>query len=209
MAEVHEVAPDGDVRLIFGSEEKGNCTHILVSSVFLSFGSPVFKAMLGPHFKEGATLASGTRLDLPLPEDCPGAMLAICEVMHMKTSTCSIPSVDSLLQVALLVDKYDCRAAMSYAMKDWMRLAKSKCLDRNILNLFIIAYLMEFSKSFTKYGCALVANTEPEFKLTPPDYIPETLQRTIGKNTQRVAPAIEERTDFEIRGSDRRGVRRK
>ncbi|PPJ60482.1 hypothetical protein CBER1_03183 [Cercospora berteroae] len=198
MAEVHEVVPDGDVRLIFGSEENGNSTHILVSPVVLSFGSP-----------EGATLASGTRLDLPLPEDCPEGMLAICEVMHMKTPTYPTPSVDSLLQVALLVDKYDCRAAMCFAMKIWMQSVEGKLLVRDSLNLFIIAYLMDFRKSFSKYGRVLVADTEPEFNLTPPDCIPETLQRaieTLSDSRQQLRKELvskfEEVIDEECAGSD-------
>ncbi|KAM3421011.1 hypothetical protein BST61_g1435 [Cercospora zeina] len=180
MAEVHEVAPDGDVKLICGSEENENLIHIIVSSVVLSLGSPVFKAMLGAHFKEGTTLATGAQLELPLPEDSPRAMLAICEVMHMKSVTRAAPSVDQLVKIVMLVDKYDCRGALNYAMREWIRCTEEIAPgDMDRLHLFVIAYLMELRQDFSKFGYHLVGKSSLSFRFDPPNDIPETLQRAI------------------------------
>lgn len=133
--------------------------------------------------QEGATLATGARLDLPLPEDCPQAMLSICEVMHMKKPTCPTPEVGSLLKMARLVDKYDCRAAMFFAMKEWIRLASGKSTDRSGLDLFIIAYLMESPTDFKKYGRLVISRTPPFISITAPEGIDDNLRRMIGMSS--------------------------
>jgi hypothetical protein len=46
--------PQGDIRLIVSGERR----QILVSSVVMRLSSKVFKAMLGPNFKEGNELKS-------------------------------------------------------------------------------------------------------------------------------------------------------
>jgi hypothetical protein len=52
-SETVEIDPAGDVRLEIGRESKS----LLVSSKVLSLASSVFKAMFGPHFQEGNSLA--------------------------------------------------------------------------------------------------------------------------------------------------------
>lgn len=40
--------------------------------------------MLGPKFREGQALADDSRIDIPLPEDDPGAMESICNVLPFR-----------------------------------------------------------------------------------------------------------------------------
>ncbi|KAF2209640.1 hypothetical protein CERZMDRAFT_100423 [Cercospora zeae-maydis SCOH1-5] len=181
MAEVQQLAPNGDVKLICSSAATEWSTEIIVSSVVLSLASPVFKVMLGPHFKEGATLASGEKLELPLPDDDAQAMLTICQVIHMRAVSCSPPTAKQLLNIALLADKYDCRLALSYAMGEWIQIARVTFSNQDRLDLFKVAYLMEYPKDFAEFGRLLVLNSPPKFHMTAPESIDDRLRRTIDK----------------------------
>jgi len=55
-----------------------------VSSHILKTGSRVFKALLGPAFGEGHTLAQCSSIEFPLPDDTAECMLVIWNVMHMR-----------------------------------------------------------------------------------------------------------------------------
>ncbi|KAK4893883.1 hypothetical protein LTR27_007909 [Elasticomyces elasticus] len=75
-----DIVPDGDVYLICGN---GSSVKIRVASASLIRGSDAFKAMLGPHFKEGRQLASkvGT-VEIELEDDDPEAMTMLCRALH-------------------------------------------------------------------------------------------------------------------------------
>ncbi|MCJ1441771.1 MAG: hypothetical protein MMC23_002263 [Stictis urceolatum] len=105
---------DGD-----SDREQGDL-HIRVSSKHLIFASPVFKALLSPHFEEGSTLASTGRVDLPLPEDDPRAMLSLLGVIHNRFQ--HVPDTldsDELIDVAILVDKYELHDATHLQTEKW------------------------------------------------------------------------------------------
>ncbi|KAM3421012.1 hypothetical protein BST61_g1436 [Cercospora zeina] len=89
MATVHELSPEGDVKLICGSEEEGNEMHIIVCSAVLRHGSP-----------EGAILATGARLDLSLPDDDAASMLTICQLMHLQSPVPKVLSSGAVLKLA-------------------------------------------------------------------------------------------------------------
>lgn len=82
-----DIYPHGDVILACGSDYgDGKITTLRVSAAVLGLGSPVFKAMFKPHFKEGTDLfdqLSGVPLLIKLPEDDPLAMEVICTIMHL------------------------------------------------------------------------------------------------------------------------------
>lgn len=77
--------------------------------------------MLGPHFKEGHTLAATSSIELPLPEDDPEAMLTLCRVLHFHNKeTVLLFDVNHILGVAVLADKYDCTEAMMPSVACWV-----------------------------------------------------------------------------------------
>ncbi|KAI7277108.1 hypothetical protein KC335_g99 [Hortaea werneckii] len=78
-----DVAADGDIILAL---PQNLC--IRVSSAVLSLVSPVFKAMLGPRFREGSESRSSSQpKEISLPEDDGIAMKHLCLLLHAQ-GTC-------------------------------------------------------------------------------------------------------------------------
>ncbi|USW55797.1 Putative BTB/POZ domain-containing protein [Septoria linicola] len=108
---VEIIAPDGDVILLVGTEDK---QRLQVSSATLSSISPVFKALLGPHFREGQQPRSSSNpVSISLPDDESDDMNRLCQIAHLKFEE-DLESLycDDILQLAVLVDKYDCSALL-------------------------------------------------------------------------------------------------
>jgi hypothetical protein len=112
------IAPDGDVIFILVDG-----VIVRVSSVVLSYASSIFATMLGDKFLEGQHERSALhpkRIDLP--NDDPEAMVSLCKMIHFHTEDSEIlnglPSLQlsvRLLNVAILMDKYDCIDALCLA----------------------------------------------------------------------------------------------
>ncbi|KAK5128374.1 hypothetical protein LTR85_003042 [Meristemomyces frigidus] len=95
--------------------------QIRVSSAMMSYGSPVFKAMLGNDFKEGRQLKTASRVEIQLPDDNARVMVIICQVLHLRHYALPADlSSSEILQVAALADKYDCVEALRFASQHWM-----------------------------------------------------------------------------------------
>ena len=61
-----DIDPHGDVILIVGQDKK----RLRVSAMMLFAASPVFKALLGPHFREGQRPRSASNpTEITLPDD--------------------------------------------------------------------------------------------------------------------------------------------
>lgn len=108
-----DVAADGDIILALPQN-----LYIRVSSAVLSLVSPVFKAMLGPRFKEGHVPRSSDQpIEIPLPEDDGITMKHLCLLLHGRTGDSyshgdrTFPT--QLHALAVLADKYDCVEAIS------------------------------------------------------------------------------------------------
>ncbi|GIZ45956.1 hypothetical protein CKM354_000910100 [Cercospora kikuchii] len=192
MAEVHQVAPRGDVKLICPNEGDEEGTFIIVSSVVLRMGSAVFEAMLGPHFKEGLTLAGGARLELPLPEDEAASMLTMCQVMHMKAVTAAPATSKELLGLAVLADKYDCKIALSYPVSNWMQQPSIRESNQDRVNLFTAAYLMGLHHDFTMLGKDIVMQScsQAFSGSLIPDRRPQKAIATLNKQRTRIVRQI-------------------
>ncbi|RMY74134.1 hypothetical protein D0863_03429 [Hortaea werneckii] len=108
-----DIAADGDIILALPENR-----YLRVSSTVLSLVSPVFKAMLGPHFREGNQPRSSDQpIEISLPEDDGIAMKHLCLLLHGRTGDSyshgnrTFPT--QLHALAVLADKYDCVEAIS------------------------------------------------------------------------------------------------
>ncbi|KAK0778160.1 hypothetical protein LTR91_008895 [Friedmanniomyces endolithicus] len=120
-SEVIEIAPHGDVLLLCGEQVgEGKIVGLRVNSHIMSYGSPVFKALLGPVFKEGTTLAASSTVGVPLPEDNPEHMARLCNIFHMRGDNVSQFDLISLEEFAQLCDKYDCTLATKPAVERYI-----------------------------------------------------------------------------------------
>jgi hypothetical protein len=96
--------------------------HIKVSSKHLMLASPVFKAMLHNNFQEGQTLRATGTLQLPLPDDDPYALTILLDIIHARTKKVArAVSKDQILQIAILVDKYQLHELMEIYSDEWIR----------------------------------------------------------------------------------------
>lgn len=177
-----EIDPDGDVLLAVGPSEDSHVL-LLVSSKVLSLASPVFRAMFGPYFKEGqalreekyvlsrpepipAPLTIGCRnpakpLQLPLPDDDLSGVTILCNYLHHRhLSLPKSPSLDLVVGVARVADKYDCTAILRPVVAAWMRpyLFKASA-EPQLRDLLALACLFDDAWSFkTVTAQILLAN---------------------------------------------------
>lgn len=168
---------DGDVILICGEDE----VSLRVSSIILSLASPVFKAMLQGNFAEGrAQRSSITPQRIKLREDSPEGMIVFCTLLHRHTiaETCldsdDVSGVgDSLLQFALIVDKYNC--ATSFALYVETILARildaigsdnSKAQSLSLMATYTVsAYLLQEAKSFAVFTRFMLTRCNERFSI--------------------------------------------
>lgn len=78
--------------------------------------SPVFAALLGPHFLEGQTpRTSSNPVEIPLLEDDAQAMSDLCRLLHHTPvpELASTEDLDRVVAFALAAHKWDCTEALS------------------------------------------------------------------------------------------------
>ena len=147
-----EIDPDGDVVFQFPNGSK-----IQVSSKALSLGSPVFKAMFGSNFAEGSKLQQGKPCQVELDDDVI-AMTTLCNILHHRNK--NVPgahSGSSLMQLAIITDKYDCLEAIShYSRLTFTNLLTSKIPVNDIGPLLLAALLLDEPIAFQRTSRELV-----------------------------------------------------
>ncbi|PVH85230.1 hypothetical protein DL98DRAFT_483721 [Cadophora sp. DSE1049] len=94
------------------------------SSKVLSMISPVFHRMLGPDFKEGATLKAAQSVVIHLPDDDSDAMVILLNIIHGRTR--QVPRKidfenDLLTELATLVDYYQLYEVTELFSDTWLR----------------------------------------------------------------------------------------
>ncbi|KAI7146128.1 hypothetical protein KC343_g14351 [Hortaea werneckii] len=160
-----DIAADGDVILALPQN-----LYLRVSSNALTLVSPVFKAMLGPRFREGKEpRSSDCPIEIPLPEDDGVAMKHLCLLLHGRTgdSYChgdrTFPT--QLEALAVLADKYDCVEAIAlqaeamlsrfwmYRATDHLRIQQLACLISASALLGLAPYFYVFTKSLVLDYC--------------------------------------------------------
>ncbi len=107
------ISPIGDRILSIGPEKKRFRVHTGV----LSNASKAFRALLGPHFREG----QDTMEDISLPEDDPEILEIIFNVVHIRNN--AIPSrlaPQKLFQLAISADKWGFMEAFRFSSSQWL-----------------------------------------------------------------------------------------
>jgi hypothetical protein len=148
---VIEIASDGDVILVVGSEAR-----IRVSSRSLIRTSKPFSAMFSPEWKEGRkSLSQDELVDVHLPEDDPEALKLICAVMHHRNE--AVPrnlSAVEVFRVAVAADKYDCVSVLKFVSETWLWLREMNAQDMAFLTT--AAYILRNAEAFRELTKALV-----------------------------------------------------
>jgi hypothetical protein len=97
--------------------------RVCANSAVMRTASPVFAAMLVPHFKEGHTLTQerNAPVEIALPEDDAGAFGHICQVLHCQADTKLVnPDSEMLLKMWILIQKYDLKKAIELSIDHWV-----------------------------------------------------------------------------------------
>lgn len=118
-----------------------------VQSVVLCTASVVFRAMLGREskFREAVSLraAKGSLYTLELgSEDDPVALECILAYLHHKNTIVPTEvSFETLVQLAILTDKYVFTDALSFVKHTWMQKWKSRVLDDGFEAWALVAHV--------------------------------------------------------------------
>lgn len=103
---------------------------IRVSSRHLTLASPVFRAMLHRKFSESNTLLLTGSVEIPLPEDDPDAFLILLNILHGRIRKVPlVVDLETLTQIATLVDKYDLMEPVQLFANFWFDNLKSTIPD--------------------------------------------------------------------------------
>ena len=131
-----------------------NTIRLLVSAKHLIIASPVFKAMLSPHFKEGFILRSAGHLELPLFDPCddPSAMMILLNIMHCRFA--KVPhdvGFQLLYDLAVTVDYYQLHELVTIYSGIWIENRKMKIptsLSNDIFEWLVILWVFRREGDF-------------------------------------------------------------
>ncbi|KAF5022494.1 hypothetical protein F66182_5466 [Fusarium sp. NRRL 66182] len=150
-----KIVPNGDVVFVFEQGTK----KIQVHSFLMKHASPVFSAMLGVNFKEGDVLQEAALnnrpAEIPLPDDDFEAFKLVCIVIHHQGQTKQhAPSVQGLIGILEVADKYHLLDAISMSFELWVRNhSRTKdCLRSDLWLLMLISYRINVQDLFQAFS---------------------------------------------------------
>jgi hypothetical protein len=155
---------EGEVTLEVGDFESGHSTKFQVSTKVLSLASPVFAKMFGPNFAEGTKIRNGELVNIKLEDDDGSAMEIILNLLHYRgTEQLSVTS-ETIANIAMLCDKYDCVRAMTPWTCCWfMSLQEDPQSPIELGCLLLAAYKMTNLKEFMKISARSMNDLPPNF----------------------------------------------
>jgi hypothetical protein len=105
----------GDVLLIADDDSRPPL-RMQVSSVLLSTASKVFRALFNGAFAEGEAVrnAAGIPVEIRV-SDAPCDLLLLCQLLHFQGDLDKVRH-QRFLDLALIIDKYDCAQALRHAI---------------------------------------------------------------------------------------------
>lgn len=177
---IHDMCEFGDIMLVI---EDGYHPQmkIRVSSCMLSSTSKVFRTLFRGCFLEGQAIPAGTR-EIYM-NDKPAPMLAMCQLLHLKTVE-PVVKESEILEFALLVDKFDCVQALKPATDSVLgQIAPSSPYSYDlIVSSFILDQARHFrssTKAFVLYSPSLdTTETPSEYPILFREHLPEAFMST-------------------------------
>lgn len=180
----HFIHPKGDLLL-----ECRNAS-IRVSSGILSTISPVFCAMFKPHFKEGLSVRAANPdnpTTIRLPDDDPEALTLLCVVAHYRGyNVPNTPSPDCLEQLAMLVDKYQCKEVVAFHGAIWLCRNLAGLSKEDLSQMLFFAYVLDLPREFLVISKQILLEHVGLFKtLTPLTDNPLVSDNIVGEHSFR------------------------
>jgi hypothetical protein len=164
MIQRHELAPDGDLTLVVGSQQR----EIRVYSVLLNNASPVLKEIFLSQVQRFANMPFGThRTYLHFPRDDAEAFSSLCTLLHKPNDQASRPSPEGFLRLVELSTRYKCAGSISFALRYWIELLIPERVEGSPGNLpdlwaiMVAAHILDDHRSFSRITALLIqAKTE-------------------------------------------------
>ncbi|CAK1360673.1 unnamed protein product [Cercospora beticola] len=160
--EVKVIDGDGDVLLVIGATKQS----LRVSSRALSV-SPVFKSMLGPHFREGQQPRSTAGpVPILLPEDNYDGTRVMCQMLHLLKvesdeehgSNC----IYDYRAAAVTMKKYQVLDIFHYhlvgVLYEWLYDYPEEDAIDVVIEAVVLAYLLDCNEAFEKATAQLIKN---------------------------------------------------
>ncbi len=158
---------DPDPMIVTGTETEmagvnsaeATSIELQVSSSVLSLASPVFSAMLSGPMSEAVAfraINSPRPFPLTLPEDNGHIFSILARVVHFRADAlATLPSTETLLKLASLIDKYDCVPALKAQSEVWLQRAIQEQSDEYAsferrCDLLLFAYVAEIPACFSQ-----------------------------------------------------------
>ncbi|MCJ1290939.1 hypothetical protein MMC34_002481 [Xylographa carneopallida] len=152
-----EIDPRGDVILEFTNPD-GKKASLLVSSKVMSLASPVFDNMFNSSFSECyQNHAAGKILIVLLPQDDAEAFTIICKVIHHRTDEVSQKiTVDCIVNIAMLCDKYKVVRAISPSSAAWFQAPLADIFVRSDFKLLDAAFVLDAPYAFSRISWDII-----------------------------------------------------
>lgn len=144
-----DVAPQGDLVVAVDSDPARRLAKI--SSTIIKPASPVFRAMLGPSFKEGQATHDASN-PLSLPDDDAISMLNLFHILHYNGDKAKKTEDDWIQKLVVVCDKYEC----TESLKTYLHFQLSQCSFVSTLDRFIISGLIDDRSRFERLSEQIV-----------------------------------------------------
>ncbi|KAH6696716.1 hypothetical protein BKA61DRAFT_622956 [Leptodontidium sp. MPI-SDFR-AT-0119] len=150
------VFPGADVRIFM--KYKGKAITALVSSHVLVCASPVWKKFLFPPWVSPSTPAN-TPKQIDCTEDDGVALLIILNIIHLRHK--DVPArleSDTLLQVAVLCDQYDCVSIAKHWIDIWMKETEANLISKHFVppHMLFACWVFGLESTFEALATKLV-----------------------------------------------------
>lgn len=135
------------------------------------------------QFKEGLELTAATLrpIEVPLPDDDVEALKLVCQILHHRHQ--DVPdtvTIDTLLGVAMLADKYGCSATVKHVLRHWRKLLDNNTDSKTpLVKLSLAAFLLRDDSAFQEIGETLVKHT-PGTTVRRSEELPLAMQKYLG-----------------------------
>jgi hypothetical protein len=172
---VINVHSHGDIILDVGSGFK--VRSIRVSSGVLTATSSFFVELFSANLRENAVpCTAADPKHVPMVDDEPEAVLHLCNLLHYRSEQVRLATGKGLLDLALLCDKYDCKAPVKLWMDSRIgvyfrsatkltELWKPQSNKLPVLDVMGLAYLFDDSKHFWLASRPLIATIRLSMEL--------------------------------------------
>ncbi|KAK3503362.1 hypothetical protein B0T13DRAFT_522069 [Neurospora crassa] len=176
-----EISATGDIILVVGAPDSEDPQlRLRVQSTILREASTVFRTMLSPPWVESQGISTKNPKEIRLPEDEPKAMEVVCLALHFRNNLINPHWLEEqggqrMLDVAILIDKYDLKASMQFITDTWFRQSMGCIMGESIYRM-AAAWILEEEEFFAQYSwIVMITYTGPYAKLLSQELLRERL----------------------------------